>query len=130
MAAPTYISEISSKANRGRLVALYQFNIVLGIFIAFISNYLLDGVGGANDWRWMLGVEGIPTLFYSLMVLTVPNSPRWLLLNKNDEAGARLILQRMGIADVEAELKAIEASVAAATQKVNIFTKKYISYQC
>ena len=57
VAAPTYISEISTAKSRGRLVALYQFNIVFGILIAFISNYLLDGVGGSNDWRWMLGVE-------------------------------------------------------------------------
>ena len=57
VAAPTYISEISTASNRGRLVALYQFNIVFGILVAFLSNYFLQGVGGANDWRWMLGVN-------------------------------------------------------------------------
>ncbi len=125
VAAPTYISEISSKTNRGRLVALYQFNIVLGIFVAFFSNYLLEGVGGANDWRYMLGVEGIPALIYTLMIFTVPNSPRWLLLHQNDESGARSILQRMGIEEVEAELRAIRESVSLTAEKVNIFTAKF-----
>ena len=64
MASPTYISEISSKENRGRLVALYQFNIVLGILIAYFSNYLLQGFGGIMDWRYMLGVEAIPSIFF------------------------------------------------------------------
>ncbi|MCB0853808.1 MAG: sugar porter family MFS transporter, partial [Bacteroidetes bacterium] len=125
VAAPTYISEISTEKNRGTLVALYQFNIVLGIFIAYFSNYLLEGVGGANDWRIMLGVEAIPALFFAVMVLTVPRSPRWLLIQKNDEKGAREVLIKMGIEDVEAELKAIRASVADAGEKINIFTKKY-----
>ena len=58
VAAPTYISEISTPATRGRLVAMYQFNIVFGILIAFLSNYFLKGVGGVNDWRWMLGSYG------------------------------------------------------------------------
>ncbi len=58
--APMYIAEISNSQNRGKLVALYQFNIVFGIFIAYFSNYFLDGFGGVNDWRWMLGVEAIP----------------------------------------------------------------------
>ena len=69
VAAPTYISEISTAKSRGRLVALYQFNIVFGILIAFISNYLLDGVGGSSDWRWMLGVEAIPAALYCLLIL-------------------------------------------------------------
>ena len=88
VAAPIYISEIASKENRGKLGALYQFNLVLGILIAFISNYLLQGVGGANDWRWMLGVEAIPAILYTIMVFSIPNSPRWLVIKKNDEAAA------------------------------------------
>ncbi|UGU15545.1 sugar porter family MFS transporter [Sinomicrobium kalidii] len=95
VAAPTYISEISSAKNRGKLVALYQFNLVFGILVAYISNFLLEGVGGANDWRFMLGVEAIPAVLYSVMVLGVPNSPRWLLLKKQDEQGAREVLQKM-----------------------------------
>lgn len=94
IAAPTYTSEISSAGNRGRLVALYQFNIVLGILIAFISNYLLQGIGGVNDWRWMLGVEAIPAAAYIILVLGVPRSPRWVLIHQNDEYGALKILEK------------------------------------
>ena len=79
VASPTYISEISNRKNRGKLVALYQFNIVLGILIAFFSNYLLKGFGGDLDWRYMLGIETIPAFFYILSVLSVPKSPRWLI---------------------------------------------------
>ncbi len=88
VAAPIYISEISSPENRGKLGALYQFNLVLGILIAFISNYLLKGFDGINDWRWMLGVEAIPAILYTLMVVKIPNSPRWLAITKNDDEGA------------------------------------------
>ena len=76
--APTYISEISTPASRGRLVAMYQFNIVFGILIAFLSNYFLEGVGGSSDWRWMLGVMAVPSIIYTVMVLGIPESPRWL----------------------------------------------------
>ncbi len=124
VAAPVYISEISTEKNRGQLVALYQFNIVLGIFIAFFSNYLLKGFDGGNDWRWMLGVEAIPALLYTLLVIGVPKSPRWLLLTKGDEEGAKDILSRIGIADVAAEIAAIKDSVKS-TVRENIFVRKY-----
>lgn len=78
VAAPTYISEISTAESRGKLVAMYQFNIVFGILVAYLSNYLLSGVGGDNDWRWMLGVMTVPALLYTLGVLGIPESPRWL----------------------------------------------------
>lgn len=78
VAAPTYISEIASANNRGRLVAMYQFNLVLGILIAFISNYLLRDIG-ENAWRWMMGVEAFPALLYTVFVLIIPRSPRWLI---------------------------------------------------
>ena len=87
--APTYISEISTPATRGKLGAMYQFNIVFGILIAFLSNYFLQGVGGANDWRWMLGVLAIPAIIYTVMVMGVPESPRWLVTKKNDLAKAK-----------------------------------------
>ena len=64
--APTYISEISTPKTRGKLGALYQFNIVFGILAAFLSNYFLQGFGGENDWRWMLGVQSIPAAIYTL----------------------------------------------------------------
>jgi MFS family permease len=78
--APTYISEISTPGTRGKLGALYQFNIVFGILVAFLSNYFLQGVGGADDWRWMLGVLAIPSIIYMLMVPGIPESPRWLAM--------------------------------------------------
>ena len=95
VASPTYISEISNKESRGKLVALYQFNIVFGILIAFFSNYLLQGFGGDIDWRYMLGIEAIPAVVYILFVLKVPNSPRWLILFRGDEQKAKEILKQI-----------------------------------
>lgn len=83
--APTYISEISTPATRGRLVAMYQFNIVFGILIAFLSNYFLEGVGGSSDWRWMLGVMAVPSIIYTVMVIGIPESPRWLESKMNQQ---------------------------------------------
>jgi SP family xylose:H+ symportor-like MFS transporter len=107
VAGPMYISEISTPKNRGKLVALYQFSIVLGILIAFISNYLLAGFDGENDWRWMLGVEAIPAALYSLAILGVPKSPRWLVTVKKDLKAAKAVLTKMRIEDVDKELKEI-----------------------
>jgi len=86
--APTYISEISTPDSRGRLVAMYQFNIVFGILIAFLSNYFLEGFGGSNDWRWMLGVMALPSLIYTAMVIGIPESPRWLESKNNQKQDA------------------------------------------
>lgn len=105
--APTYISEISTAKTRGRLVAMYQFNIVFGILIAFLSNYFLEGVGGSNDWRWMLGVLAVPSLIYTAMVMGVPESPRWLISKKNDLAAARNVMQQTGVENIDAEIAAI-----------------------
>ncbi|MEP6712909.1 MAG: sugar porter family MFS transporter [Ferruginibacter sp.] len=105
--APTYISEISTPATRGRLGAMYQFNIVFGILIAFLSNYFLQGVGGINDWRWMLGVLAIPSIIYLIMVTGLPESPRWLVTKKNEIAKAKIILAQIGVEDVEAEITSI-----------------------
>ncbi len=126
--APTYISEISTPANRGRLTALYQFNIVFGILIAFLSNYFLQGVGGENDWRWMLGVLAIPSVIYTVMVLSIPESPRWLITKKNDQEAAKKILAQMGVQDTDAEVSSIIASnkhSEAAGVKFSFFDKKY-----
>ena len=105
--APTYISEISTPASRGRLTALYQFNIVFGILIAYLSNYFLEGVGGSNDWRWMLGVLAIPAIIYTVMVMAVPESPRWLISKKNDVENAKKIMHDIGVINPEAEIAAI-----------------------
>jgi len=127
VAAPTYISEISTASSRGRLVALYQFNIVFGILIAFISNYLLDGVGGSNDWRWMLGVEALPAALYCLLILGVPNSPRWLMVERGDASGALQTLQLLhgdeGFA--KAELDIIKAHQSEEEASANVFSGKY-----
>ena len=86
IAAPAYISEIAPARQRGRLVGLYQFSLVSGSLLAFISNYLLSGIG-ENDWRWMMGVEAFPAFIYTLLCLGIPKSPRWLITkNRLDEA--------------------------------------------
>ena len=127
--APTYISEISTPATRGRLTAMYQFNIVFGILIAFISNYLLQGVGGENDWRWMLGVLVIPSLIYTFMVTGVPESPRWLVSIKNDLQAAKRVLQQIGEENPDQEINnIIKANAAIETQKAEtIFSSRYKS---
>jgi sugar porter (SP) family MFS transporter len=110
VAAPTYISEISNKNNRGKLVGMYQFNIVFGILVAYLSNYFLQGFGGANDWRWMLAVLLLPSAVYTLMTLGLPESPRWLLSEKNDEAGARQTLKEVGVENIEETIQDIKIS--------------------
>ncbi|NOY47233.1 MAG: sugar porter family MFS transporter [Chlorobi bacterium] len=107
VAGPAYISEISTPKNRGKLGVLYQFNLVLGILIAFISNYLLKGFDGSNDWRWMIGVEAFPAAIYLLSVFFIPKSPRWLISVKNDIKGARKVLIKMGERNVSQKLKEI-----------------------
>jgi sugar porter (SP) family MFS transporter len=125
IAAPAYISEIAPAKDRGKLVAFYQFNIVLGILMAFLSNYLLNDVG-ENSWRWMMGVQAVPSVIYILLIISIPESPRWLLSKlKNDEA--RRVLQLMGQeADYENIKEEIEKDNNDAS-KVNdtIFLKKY-----
>lgn len=124
VAGPMYISEISTAKNRGRLVALYQFNLVLGILIAFFSNYLLKGFDGDNDWRWMMGVEGIPAAIYFVSVFFIPNSPRWLVTEKQDKDRARQVLEKMGVDNVEEELQRIEdAESIEEKQEGTIFIK-------
>ncbi|WP_228850411.1 sugar porter family MFS transporter [Aegicerativicinus sediminis] len=126
VAAPVYISEISNPQSRGRLVALYQFNIVFGIFIAFISNYLLKGIGGANDWRLMLGVEAIPAIFYTLLVLRVPRSPRWLALRKKDDVAALGVLSLIYSQEVANEkLSEIKLDLKDTTNTESLFKPKY-----
>ena len=127
VAAPTYISEISTAKSRGRLVALYQFNIVFGILVAFISNYLLSGIGGANDWRWMLGVEALPAALYCLLILGVPKSPRWLLVQKGDELNALKTLKLLHNNDnaALAELEMIKTHREETTRGINVFSGKY-----
>lgn len=115
VAAPIYISEIAPAENRGRLVALYQFSLVFGILIAFFSNYFIGLVFDENAWRWMLGVEALPALIYTIMVLGVPNSPRWLLMKegKDRELQARSILEQINpnVKDLSILVDEIKASL-------------------
>lgn len=127
IAAPMYTSEIATPKDRGKLVALYQFFLVFGILVAFISNYLLKGFGGANDWRWMLGVEAIPAAIYTILIFGVPKSPRWMLLHKGDEAEALRIL-KLSATEEEAkrmleEIKEDRADTSKGAD--NVFSKKY-----
>jgi MFS transporter, SP family, arabinose:H+ symporter len=103
--APLYISEIAPAKYRGRLAGMFQFNIVFGILIAFVSNAMLAGIG-VNAWRWMLGVAAFPSLLYALMCFFLPESPRWLLSRKRDRAAGIEILQRI---EPEAARNEIEA---------------------
>lgn len=112
VAAPTYVSEISTPKTRGRLVAMYQFNIVFGILIAFLSNYFLEGVGGESDWRWMLGVMAVPSLIYTAMVIGIPESPRWLVSKKKDHAAAKNVFITLGVTNADEEI----ANIASGSQ--------------
>lgn len=125
IAAPAYVSEIAPAKDRGKLVALYQFNIVFGILIAFLSNYLLSGIG-ENAWRWMIGVEAVPAFVYTLLVLGVPRSPRWLLVKKHDREAAAKTLRLIDPGmDVEAEMDRILSDQREVVKGETIFHIKY-----
>ena len=110
VAAPMYISEIAPADKRGRLVAMFQFNIVFGILMAYLSNYLL-GNSGENAWRMMLGVQAIPSLLFVAAVLFIPESPRWLILKKGDTTTARQILDTIDQTTTESIIVAIQKKV-------------------
>ena len=125
--SPLYISEIAPAKNRGFLVALFQFNIVFGIMIAYVSNYLFQKSGGESDWRWMLGIVGIPSLIFTALTLLISESPRWLILQKKDVESAKKVLHEI---DPEATDKTL-ASILDSQQnnakmgKVSFFSKPY-----
>jgi sugar porter (SP) family MFS transporter len=124
IAAPAYISEIAPAKDRGKLVGLYQFNIVFGILIAFFSNYLLNGIG-ENAWRWMVGVEAIPAAIYTVFALTIPKSPRWLLSKlRVDEAKEVLAVINPGL-DAEHMMQEIKKESEGTIPGENIFLMKY-----
>src|SRR5690554_397501 len=112
--APMYISEIASAKNRGLLVALFQFNLVFGILAAYFSNYLIDTADWSQAWRWMLGMEAVPALLYTLLLFKIPESPRWLIAIKNDVGQARKILTKTDPEGVDEAISlAIEESKTA-----------------
>lgn len=112
--APMYISEIAPPQHRGRLAGMFQFNIVFGILIAFVSNALLAGIG-ENAWRWMLGVAAFPSLLYALFCTGLPESPRWLLTKKGDRGAALTVLRRTEPELSEPEIAAQADEIAAAS---------------
>jgi sugar porter (SP) family MFS transporter len=108
--APMYISEIAPARLRGRLAGSFQVNIVLGIVIAYLTNYLFSRLQLADSWRWMLGIMVVPSVIFSLLLFQIPESPRWLILNGNEQA-ALPILQRLGESNINAAVAAIRDSV-------------------
>ena len=123
IAAPAYISEIAPAKNRGKLVGMYQFNIVLGILVAYMSNYLLSGIS-EQDWRFMLGAEAIPALVYTILVLYVPKSPRWLVVQKRYDEAERVV-QSLGLDFGLDDLKSDVDTIGSKGSKETIFMKKY-----
>jgi MFS transporter, SP family, arabinose:H+ symporter len=117
--APMYISEIAPPKHRGRLAGMFQFNIVFGILIAFVSNALLAGIGD-DAWRWMLGVAAFPSLLYAVLCFGIPESPRWLLSRKGDREAGLEVLRRIEPEASPAELAAeADTIIAASSEKAS-----------
>ena len=125
--APMYISEIAPPKHRGRLAGMFQFNIVFGILLAFVSNALLAGVG-ENAWRWMLGVAAFPSLLYAVFCFGLPESPRWMLSRKGDREAGMHVLQRIepdaSKAEIAAEADAIIAASSEQSSSGNFWTRR------
>lgn len=128
--APIYTAEISPPRLRGRLVGLVQFNVVLGILLAYLSNYLIArAVDPTSAWRWMFGVEAVPAAVFILLLFTVPESPRWLYLTGRTEK-ARTNMQRLAASpqeatELETEIQDAIADLAQETEAVRFFVPKY-----
>ncbi|VGO16884.1 D-xylose-proton symporter [Pontiella desulfatans] len=127
VAAPLYISEIAPAKDRGKLAGMFQFNIVFGILVAFLSNALLSGVG-ENAWRWMLGVEAFPALVYSVLCFGLPESPRWLITHGKDREGGIEVFRRINPDASESDLNdladEVEASVTDVEHASTFFTRR------
>jgi SP family arabinose:H+ symporter-like MFS transporter len=125
--APMYISEIAPPKYRGRLAGMFQFNIVFGILVAFVSNALLAGIG-ENAWRWMLGVAAFPSLLYTAFCFGLPESPRWLLSRKGNREAALKVLHRarpdVSLAEIEAEADEIAAASAVEGSSGHFWTNR------
>lgn len=108
--APLYITEMAPAKYRGQLVAAFQFNLVVGILVAYFSNFAVDAAGLGGNWRLMLGIEILPALLFLILLSRVPRSPRWLLTKANAPAEALAVLRQVDPATAEQELQAIQAS--------------------
>lgn len=108
---PLYLAEISPAAWRGRLVSFFQFNVVLGVLLAFFSNYCIGGRGlGQDEWRWKLGVQAVPALLFLILLFFIPRSPRWLVM-RGLHAEAAQVLRLIGTEDVDQQVAAIRTSI-------------------
>ena len=116
VAAPLYISEIAPPAYRGRLAGMFQFNIVFGIVIAFLSNAVIARIGGEDAWRWMLGIAAIPSVIYAVMCFGIPESPRWLIGRKGDRAAGIKVLKLIEPDFPQARLEAHADEIMAASR--------------
>jgi len=119
---PMYISEISPASMRGRLAGSFQTNIVFGILVAFITNYIFSGFG-EDAWRLMFGIMIIPSALFYILLRTIPESPRWLVL-KNREAEAIPIFKKLGTENIDIAISEIRASLSE--KKENLFQSKYV----
>ena len=124
IAAPAYISEIAPAKDRGRLVGLYQFSLVLGILLAFVSNYLLSGIG-ENAWRWMMGVEAFPAIFYTLLCFRIPRSPRWLISSGLLDEAKTVFMQIDPEGSFDQLVNEINENSNKTSNEESIFDKKY-----
>lgn len=114
---PVYIAEIAPASWRGRLVGMFQINIVVGILLAYLSNYAIGTAGfGAHEWRWQLGVTAVPALLFLLMLFGIPQSPRWLVTQERTEE-ARRVLADIGSSDPDRELRIISEAVHASAHR-------------
>ena len=110
--APLYISEIAPPGDRGKLAGLFQFNIVLGIVMAYVSNALLAGIG-EQAWRWMLGIAAFPSILYTAMSVGIPESPRWLLSRHHDRSAALRVLKLIEPKATPAQLERVADDIVA-----------------
>jgi SP family arabinose:H+ symporter-like MFS transporter len=120
--APIYISEIAPPKYRGRMVISFQLNIVLGILIAYVSNYFISGI--SDDWRWMLGIVAIPAVLFFVLLFFTPETPRWLILHRGDVDEARRIIAYTN-PETEKEVNEIIQSKEDQTGSEKLFTKKF-----
>ena len=131
IAAPLFISEISPAGDRGKLTGLFQFNIVFGILMAFFSNFIINHVcPEATAWRWMLGIQVLPSIIYTVMCFSLPESPRWLIVDAKNEAQGRQVFKAINPTYTDAQIDELVSSVKESAKsettvsKVKFFTKK------
>jgi SP family arabinose:H+ symporter-like MFS transporter len=125
--APMYIAEVAPAKWRGRLVGLFQFNVVFGILLAYFSNYLIALPNlGPSEWRWDLGVAAFPAALFFVMLFTIPRSPRWLV-KKGRVAEARSVLQMTGDENYERDLQEIVESIDVEQKQAaeKLFSRRY-----